>query len=124
MTAQLKKLEQLLAQDDGGLPGQPFLPVIVTRGHEWYLLAATRSKRETVCSTLHNIVSSVSQCTDPLGKDTSRLNTECAKGISNNCRLAGTGMMVRRGLPAMVQSACDWSSLVGCKINTPLPIAS
>ncbi|KAI1593419.1 hypothetical protein PtrCC142_011319 [Pyrenophora tritici-repentis] len=48
VTAQLNKLEQLVAQDGGGLPGLPFLPVIVTQGHEWYFLAATRSKRETV----------------------------------------------------------------------------
>ncbi|EDU47322.1 conserved hypothetical protein [Pyrenophora tritici-repentis Pt-1C-BFP] len=48
VTAQLNKLEQLVAQDGGGLPGLPFLPVIVTQGHEWYFLAATRSKRETL----------------------------------------------------------------------------
>jgi hypothetical protein len=35
MAAQLNKLEQLIAHDGGGLPGLPFLPVIVTQGHEW-----------------------------------------------------------------------------------------
>lgn len=49
VTAQLNKLELLVAQDGGGLPGLPFLPLIVIQGHEWYFLAATRSKRETVC---------------------------------------------------------------------------
>lgn len=81
VTAQLSKLEQLVAQDGGGLPGLSFLSVIVTQGHEWYVLAATRSKRETVRSTLRNIVSNVSQCTSPLKKNTSRLNTECAQNI-------------------------------------------
>jgi hypothetical protein len=35
VTAQLNKWEQLVAEDGGGLPGLPFLPVIVTQGHEW-----------------------------------------------------------------------------------------
>jgi hypothetical protein len=47
-TAQLNKLERLVAQDGGGLPGLPFLPLVVIQGHEWYFMAATRHHMETV----------------------------------------------------------------------------
>jgi hypothetical protein len=30
------------------------------------------------------------------------LNTECARGVPDNCRLAGTRALMRRGLPAVV----------------------
>jgi hypothetical protein len=53
-TAQLNKLEQLVAQDGGGLPGLPFLPLVVIQGHEWYFLAANRVQRETVRAILQN----------------------------------------------------------------------
>ena len=52
VTAQLNKLEELVAQGGGELPGLPFFPVIVIQGHEWYFLAVTRNKSETVCLSL------------------------------------------------------------------------
>lgn len=55
VTAQLNKLEQLVAQDGGGLPGLPFLPLVVIQGHEWYFLAANRVQRETVRPILQNV---------------------------------------------------------------------
>lgn len=120
MSAQLNKLEQLVAQDGGGLPELPFLPVIVTQGHEWYFLAATRSEKETVCSMLWNMINSILPFTGPLGKDTPWLNTECARGVPDNCRLAGTRALVRRRLPAVVQSECDWCILVVSRMNASL----
>lgn len=48
VASQLNKLEDLVAHVGGGLPGLPFLPVIVIQGHEWYFLAATRIHGETV----------------------------------------------------------------------------
>ena len=48
VTAQLNKLEQLVAQDGGGLPRSLYLPLVVIQGHEWYFLAATRHESETV----------------------------------------------------------------------------
>jgi hypothetical protein len=120
ITAQLNKLEQLVAQDGGGLPGLPFLPVIVTQGHEWYFLAATRSEKETVRSTFWNMTGSILQSTGPLGEDTPWFNTECVRRIPDNCRLAGTRALVRRGLPAVVYSACDWYILVRCIITASL----
>ena len=106
VTAQLNKLEQVVAPDSTGLSELPFLPVIIIQGYEWRFLAFTRSGGETVCLTLQNIVNSSSQCTGPLGRHISRLDAVFSRDVFDSCLLAGIGEMVPRGLQAVVPSAC------------------
>lgn len=51
VTAQLSKLEQLVAQDGGGLPGLPYLPLIVIQGHEWFSCRYQKQRRNGLFGT-------------------------------------------------------------------------
>lgn len=116
VTAQLNKLEQLVASDGGGLPGLPYIPVIVIQGHEWYFLAANRERGGTVCLPPETTRNSDSQYVGSLGKDTPRFDADSTRSLPDCDCPASTWTLVRNLLSAMVQNSRSGYILM-CKMH-------